>query len=88
VSGITTDRNNNVWVVNRPGSLSKRERAAEQKPPERNAARRRRQSSCSTGRQVIKHWGGPGQGYNWPKSEHGIYIDDNDFVWLAGNDKG
>src|SRR5712672_1859366 len=88
VSGITTDRNNNVWVVNRPGSLSKRERAAEQKPPE---------AKCCTAPpavivfdqagNVIKHWGGPGQGYNWPKSEHGIYIDDNDFVWLAGNDK-
>src|SRR5258705_10588995 len=34
VSGLTTDRNNNVWIVNRPDSLSKRERAAEQKPPE------------------------------------------------------
>src|SRR5215813_702345 len=29
VSGITTDRSNNVWIVNRPGSLSKRELAAE-----------------------------------------------------------
>src|SRR2546423_13692969 len=34
VSGITTDRNNNVWIVNRPDSLSKRDRAAEQNPPE------------------------------------------------------
>jgi DNA-binding beta-propeller fold protein YncE len=36
---------------------------------------------------VIRSWGGPGQGYEWPKSEHGIFIDDNDFVWLAGNGK-
>jgi DNA-binding beta-propeller fold protein YncE len=88
VSGITVDRSNNIWVVHRPGSLSKRERAAEQKPPE---------AKCCVAPppvlvfdqagNVIKHWGGPGQGYNWPKSEHGIYIDDNDFVWLAGNDK-
>src|SRR5262245_15124728 len=88
VSGITVDRNNNVWVVHRPGSLSKRERAAEENPP---------QARCCVAPpavlvfdqagNVIKQWGGPGQGYNWPKSEHGIYIDDNDFVWLAGNDK-
>src|SRR5215470_5795709 len=88
VSGITTDRNNNVWVVHRPGSLSKRERAAEQNPPE---------AKCCVAPppvlvfdqagNVIRHWGGPGQGYNWPKSEHGVYIDDNDFVWLAGNDR-
>src|SRR6516165_10091022 len=31
--------------------------------------------------------GGPGEGFQWPQSEHGIFIDDNDFVWLAGNGK-
>ena len=36
---------------------------------------------------MLRSWGGPGQGYEWPVSEHGIFIDDNDFVWLAGNDK-
>ena len=36
---------------------------------------------------LIRHWGGPGQGYQWPESEHGIFVDDNDFVWLAGNGK-
>ena len=36
---------------------------------------------------LIRSWGGPGQGYEWPESEHGIYIDGNDFVWLAGNGK-
>ena len=30
---------------------------------------------------------GPGAGYQWPESEHGIFVDDNDFVWLAGNGK-
>ena len=30
---------------------------------------------------------GPGQGYEWPENEHGIFVDDNDFVWLAGNGK-
>jgi DNA-binding beta-propeller fold protein YncE len=36
---------------------------------------------------LVGSWGGPGQGYDWPKSEHSVYIDDNDFIWLAGNDK-
>src|SRR4051812_32076811 len=34
VSGIATDRFDRIWVVHRPGSLTKRERAAEQVPPE------------------------------------------------------
>jgi hypothetical protein len=30
------------------------------------------------------HWGGEAQVTNGPESEHGILIDDNDIVWLAG----
>ncbi len=36
---------------------------------------------------LLRTWGGPGTGYQWPQSEHGISIDDNDFVWFAGNGK-
>jgi len=88
VAGIRIDRFDHIWVVQRPGSLTKRDRAAEQNPP---------QAKCCVAAppvlvfdqsgNLIRHWGGPGQGYNWPKSEHSIYIDDNDFIWLAGNDK-
>src|SRR5262249_24083750 len=35
---------------------------------------------------LLRHWGGPGQGYDWPKSEHGIFVDDEGNVWIAGND--
>jgi len=88
VAGIRVDRFDHIWVVQRPGSLTKRDRAAEQNPP---------QAKCCVAAppvlvfdqsgNLIRHWGGPGQGYNWPKSEHSIYIDDNDFIWRAGNDK-
>ena len=30
-------------------------------------------------------WGGPGQGYDWPDSNHGITVDHKGNVWLAGN---
>ena len=33
----------------------------------------------------VKGWGGPGQGYDWPQTEHGIFIDGKGFVWLSGN---
>jgi DNA-binding beta-propeller fold protein YncE len=88
VSGIRVDRFDHIWVVQRPNSLDKRELAAAQNPP---------QSKCCVAAppvlvfdqfgNVIRQWGGPGAGYNWPKSEHSVYIDDNDFIWLAGNDR-
>ena len=88
VSGIATDRFDRIWLVHRPSSLNARERAAEQKPPE---------AKCCVAAppvlvfdqsgNLLRSWGGPGQGYEWPESEHGITIDGNDFVWLAGNGK-
>ena len=34
---------------------------------------------------LLQAWGGPGSGYDWPKNEHGIYIDPNGYVWIGGN---
>jgi DNA-binding beta-propeller fold protein YncE len=88
VSGIAVDKQDRIWIVHRPGSLTPRERAAEQNPPE---------AKCCVAAppvlvfdqsgNLLRAWGGPGAGYEWPESEHGIYIDDNEFVWFAGNGK-
>ena len=37
---------------------------------------------------LVKAWGGPGDGYVWPNSNHGITIDDKDNVWIGGNGVG
>jgi len=88
IGGITVDRQDRIWVVQRPRSLTPRERAAEHNPPEAKC--------CAAAPPVLvfdqsgnllKAWGGPGQGYEWPEFEHGITIDDNDYVWLAGSGK-
>jgi hypothetical protein len=34
---------------------------------------------------LVKAWGGPAQGYEWPTSNHGISIDNKDNVWIGGN---
>jgi DNA-binding beta-propeller fold protein YncE len=88
VAGIRADRNNNIWVIHRPTSLTERERAAEKSPPPvRCCVAAPPVLVFDTSGNLIKHWGGPGQGYNWAKAEHGIFIDDNDFVWTAGSDR-
>src|SRR3984893_7312224 len=88
VSGIATDKYDRIWVVHRPGWITPRERAPERNPPEaRGSVARRPVLVFDQSGNLIRSWGGPTQGYQWPESEHGIFIDDSDFVWLAGNGK-
>src|SRR5882757_6654901 len=37
---------------------------------------------------LIGHFGGPGQGYDWPDSNHGITVDYKGNVWIGGNGRG
>lgn len=85
-SGVAVDAQDNVWVLQRPKSLTDDEKAASFSPP--------RTKCCLPAPPVlvfdpegnlIKSWGGPGQGYDWPQNEHGINIDHNGFVWVGGN---
>ena len=34
---------------------------------------------------VVAAWGGPGQGYTWPDSNHGLEIAPNGNIWIGGN---
>ena len=88
VSGIAVDRNDHIWIIHRPGTLLDDEKGAQKDPPATKC--------CTAAPPVLKFdgagnllasWGGPGQGYDWPKSEHGIFVDKDGNVWIAGNDK-
>jgi len=34
---------------------------------------------------LVDAWGGPGDGYDWPESNHGLTLDDKDNIWIGGN---
>ena len=36
---------------------------------------------------LVNHWGGPGDGYSWPASNHAITIDHKDNIWIGGNSR-
>jgi len=86
VSGVAVDAGDNVWIIQRPGSLSADEKGAVLHPP---------RSLCCVpappviqfdpAGNVVRAWGGPGKGYHWFESEHGVYVDPNGFVWVGGN---
>ena len=34
---------------------------------------------------LVNYWGGPGEGYDWPSSNHGLTLDHHDNIWIGGN---
>ncbi len=34
---------------------------------------------------LVNAWGGPGEGYDWPDSNHGLTLDPHDNIWIGGN---
>ena len=86
VSGVAVGADDHVWVLQRPRSLTEDEGGAALNPPH---------SKCcvaappvlelSAEGKVLRSWGGPGAGYDWPGNEHGIHVDPKGFVWVTGN---
>ena len=81
VAGLAVSDNDNIWIVHRPSTLDARQRGDEgmccvPAPPVIEFA---------PDGSVQRSWGGPAEGYEWPESEHGIYVDSNQHVWIGGN---
>ena len=75
VASVSVDGRDHVWVLQRPGTLS-----PDEKP--RAAPPLLEFDAAGT---LIQAWGGPRQGYEWPESEHGVYVDPAGYVWIGGN---
>jgi DNA-binding beta-propeller fold protein YncE len=87
--GVAVDGKDNVWIIHREGSLEAKEKYAVSNP--------RAAECCAPAPAVLQFnqagdligsWGGPGQGYEWPASNHGIDIDYKGNVWIGGNGRG
>ncbi len=88
--GVTVDARDHVFIVHRgAGSLNERtEMSAATTPPSAEAC-------CVPAPPILEfdpagnlvgHWGGPGEGYEWPASNHGITVDHKGNIWIGGND--
>jgi DNA-binding beta-propeller fold protein YncE len=88
VIGVGVDGQDHVWIIHRgdQGTLNAKEIYATADPPA---------ADCCTiappvlefdqAGNLVHSWGGPGQGYEWPGSNHGITVDSKGIVWIGGN---
>lgn len=87
VVGVGVDSRDHVFVIHRQAPLNERtEIGAATDPPTGEC--------CLPAPFVLEFdpdgnlansWGGPGEGYEWPASNHGITVDPMDNIWIGGN---
>src|SRR5579862_4875393 len=84
--GVGVDNQDHVYIIHRGATLEEKEAYAAATPPA---------SDCCLAAppvlefdqegNLVRGWGGPGQGYDWPESNHGITPDGKGNVWIGGN---
>jgi DNA-binding beta-propeller fold protein YncE len=83
--GVFVDTDDHVWIVHRSSSsLADTEKGIELKTAQCCAGAPPVLEFDQEGN-LLRHWGGPGEGYEWPDSNHGIFIDYKGNVWIGGN---
>jgi DNA-binding beta-propeller fold protein YncE len=85
--GAWVDDRDNVWIIHRGASgLHNNERGAELNPPIADCCRTAPPILVyDPDGNLVKSWGGPGDGYEWPQSNHGVHVDYKGNVWIGGN---
>jgi DNA-binding beta-propeller fold protein YncE len=87
--GVGVDAQDNVWIIHRQGSLEAKEQYATMTPKNAEccAAAPPVLAFTASG-DLLQSWGGKGQGFDWPSSNHGIDVDHKGNVWIGGNGRG
>jgi DNA-binding beta-propeller fold protein YncE len=84
--GIAVDAQDHIWIVHRPDTLTAAEVGADENPPTAKCCKRAPPVlQFDQEGNLLKAWGGPGEGYSWPESNHGMFVDHKGIVWIGGN---
>jgi len=75
MSSVTVDAQDHVWMIHRPATVPAAQRANAMPPV----------VEFDSSGKLLRAWGGPGAGFEWPEREHGIYAGQNGAIWVSGN---
>jgi DNA-binding beta-propeller fold protein YncE len=88
VTGVAVDAQDHIWIVHRGlDSLTARTEAGIGTDPptaEVCCAPAPPVLEFDPAGNLVSHWGGAGQGYDWPLTPSGIAIDAKGNIWIAG----
>ena len=88
VAGLHVDSRDHVWILHRPNTLLADEKLSKGDPASpRCCVAAPAVLEFDPQGNLVRGWGGPGEGYDWPRNEHGLYVDAEGNVWVAGNDQ-
>lgn len=95
VAGVAVDHDDDVWVVHRPHSLTATDTGLAQDPASAVCCRPAPTVvRFSRDGRYLGGFGGPETGpvidgvNHWPRSIHGVYVDQDKTVWFGGNGDG
>src|SRR5215216_3107573 len=85
--GVWVDEQDHVWIIHRgSATLHNNEKGVELNPPISECCRAAPPVlAFDPDGNLVRSWGGPAQGYEWPESNHGIHVDYKGNVWIGGN---
>ena len=73
-TSVAVDARDHVWVLSRPRTV----------PEEQSANAAPAVMEFDANGAFVQAWGGPAEGHDWPDTEHGIFVDHQDNVWITG----
>jgi DNA-binding beta-propeller fold protein YncE len=86
--GVWADEQDNIWIVHRGAANLNRDEQGIKNGIAECCAPAPPVLAFDKAGNIIQHWGGPGEGFDWPTSNHGIFIDHTGSVWIGGNGPG
>lgn len=86
VTGVAVDKDNHIWVLHSPNWVLDDDAGAAQDPPISECCRPAPAVlEFNADGDLLRSWGGPGYLPDWPNNEHGLVVDKENNVWIAGN---
>lgn len=88
--GVGVDSRDHVFVIHRQQSFNERTEigAATDPPTGECCVPAPNILEFDPDGNLVGHWGGPSDDYDWPTSNHGITVDHMDNIWIGGNGSG